>query len=164
MSPAQDAPPATPAIRVVNGLVQGVPVVVAGSEKFAIIVGFGRQMPDGVVLEFNEISTVLPSIMEDHEGNTWDIFGYAIRGPRPGQQLPVISAYLAYWFAWGAMYPGVEIFEGESPQEGFEPAMASPGWTVPSEEVFAGSGFGLIPALDFPGAEVYREKDSWEAE
>lgn len=157
-------PAPRPAIRVVNDVIGGEPVVVAGNERFALLAAFGRQMPDGALLEFRELTASLPLIMEDGEGNSWDIFGYALSGPRQGQQLPVISAYLGYWFAWGAMYPGVEIFEGENPQEGFEPAMASPGWTVPSEEVFAGSGFDLIKALDFPKAAVYREKDSWEAE
>ncbi len=152
---------ATPSVRVINDFFNDLPVVVAGSERFEFMVAFGRQMPDGTVLKFEEIPTVLPAIMEDNEGNLWDIAGYAIRGPREGQRLPAVSAFMGYWFAWSGMYPGAEIFEGDNPALEFEPAPVSPGWTVPSEEIFAGSGFDLIPALDFPKAKVYRERDSW---
>ncbi len=154
----------TPKVRVVNEWANGRAVVVAGSEEFEFMVAFGREMPDGVVLEFTEIPTILPLIMEDQEGNRWDLFGYAASGPRRGQRLPVVSSYMGYWFAIAGMYPGTEIFEGEAPSQSFTPPPPSPGWTVPEEEIFAGSGFDLIPALDFPKVERFREKDFWDNE
>lgn len=150
---------ARPTVKVVNDWVNGRAVVVAGARKYEFMVAFGREMPDGAMLEFKEIPTILPIIMEDQDGSRWDVFGYAVSGPRRGQRLPIVSSYMGYWFAIAGMYPGAELFEGESPDQSFTPPPASPGWTVPEEEVFSGSSFDLIPALDFPGIERYREKD-----
>lgn len=151
-----------PKVRVVNDAVNGGAIVVAGAERYGFMAAYGREMPDGSVLEFAEIPTILPIVMEDQEGSRWDIFGYAVSGPRKGQRLPVVSSYIGYWFAIGGMYPGAELFEGESLEQPFPQPPASPGWTVPEQEVFSGSGFGLIPALDFPKVERYREKDFWD--
>ncbi|MCB9351013.1 MAG: DUF3179 domain-containing protein [Lewinellaceae bacterium] len=153
-----------PIVRVVNDIVNGQAVVVAGAEQYEFMVAYGREMPDGVLLEFSEIPTILPIVMEDQEGSRWDLFGYAVSGPRQGQRLPVVSAYIGYWFAIGGMYPGTEVFEGQGIAPPFNPPSASPGWTIPEGEVFSGSGFDLIPALDFPRVEKYREKDFWDSE
>jgi hypothetical protein len=156
------APSSYREIRVVNDMVNGMPIVIAGAEVYRFMVAYGREMPDGKVLDFHGLPTLLPVIMEDDEGNLWDVSGVAVRGPRQGQQLPVIHSLTGYWFAWGAMYPGLEIFEGPLYEDDFSPAMPSPGWTVPAIEVISGSGFDLIPALDFPLSVRYREKETWD--
>lgn len=61
-------------------------------------------------LEFSAVQDALPVVMEDNEGNQWDIFGKAVAGPRQGQNLPPATSFIGYWFSWGAFYPAAEIY------------------------------------------------------
>lgn len=46
-----------------------------------------------------------PSILlEDDEGNKWDVFGEAISGPRQGQKISASSAMMGQWFSIPAFY------------------------------------------------------------
>lgn len=46
-----------------------------------------------------------PSILlEDNEGNKWDVFGEAISGPRQGQKISASNAMMAQWFSIPAFY------------------------------------------------------------
>ncbi|MDZ7691925.1 MAG: hypothetical protein U5K69_12490 [Balneolaceae bacterium] len=56
----------------------------------------------------------LPVIMKDQEGNRWDLFGYAVEGPREGERLGPTSSYIGYWFAWADLFPGVEIYQPQN--------------------------------------------------
>ena len=47
--------------------------------------------------------------MSDTEGNTWDIFGNAVSGPRAGEQLARTTSYTAMWFAWAAFFENTEL-------------------------------------------------------
>lgn len=49
---------------------------------------------------------------KDDEGNTWNIFGEAIDGPRKGEELGTASAVVSFWFAVAAFYPNIEIYRG----------------------------------------------------
>lgn len=51
----------------------------------------------------------LPGIIEDNDGNVFDIFGFCISGPAKGSRLQPMNGFIAYWFAWAAFYPEVEI-------------------------------------------------------
>ncbi|SNY94470.1 DUF3179 domain-containing protein [Flagellimonas pacifica] len=50
---------------------------------------------------FNGESDVL---IEDNEGGQWDIFGYAVSGPRMGERLATPASFMAYWFSIPAFY------------------------------------------------------------
>ncbi|MCF6214103.1 MAG: DUF3179 domain-containing protein [Flavobacteriaceae bacterium] len=41
----------------------------------------------------------------DDEGNTWDVFGKAISGPRTGEHMKGAKSVVSYWFAIAAFYP-----------------------------------------------------------
>ena len=71
--------------------------MVACNEKDNLFVSFGRKLADGTILEMNAVQNALPIIMQDQEGNEWDVFGVAITGPREGEQLPVYPSLMAYW-------------------------------------------------------------------
>lgn len=46
-----------------------------------------------------------PSVLlEDNEGNKWDVFGEAISGPRQGQKISASNAIMAQWFSIPAFY------------------------------------------------------------
>ncbi|GJM27366.1 MAG: hypothetical protein DHS20C17_00010 [Cyclobacteriaceae bacterium] len=62
-------------------------------------------------LEFSAVQNALPVVMEDNEGNQWNIFGEAVSGPRMGQKLPPATSFIGYWFSWGAFYPTAEIYQ-----------------------------------------------------
>jgi hypothetical protein len=47
--------------------------------------------------------------MSDSEGNTWDIFGNAVSGPRAGMQLRRTTSFTAMWFAWAAFFDNTEL-------------------------------------------------------
>jgi hypothetical protein len=84
--------------------------VVAGSRDLNLMVAY-RRVLDGTTLEFSPIQDQLPVIMQDNEGNQWDVFGRAVSGPRQGQSLPDVTQMMGYWFAFAAFYPNLELFE-----------------------------------------------------
>ncbi len=54
-----------------------------------------------------------PLIMTDNEGNSWDVFGKAIEGPRKGQQLEGSVSFLAWWWAWKGIYNSFQHLEND---------------------------------------------------
>lgn len=86
-------------------------LVVAGSRAQNWGVAYGRQLPDGTLLDFFPSSQGFPAIMEDGEGNTWDIFGSALAGPRKGQNLPFYPALMGYWLSFSSFFPRPEIIQ-----------------------------------------------------
>ncbi len=91
--------------------VGGEDVVVVGNLDANIFVSFKRQLSNGKTLSFSAVQDELPIILEDTEGNRWDVFGYALSGPRKGQRLSRTVSFMGYWFSWVAFYPEVEIYE-----------------------------------------------------
>lgn len=79
-------------------------IVVIGSSDLDFAVGFEKQLVDGSTLDFEAVQNSLPIVMEDQEGNQWDVFGYAVQGPRQGERLsPTLSCY-GYHFAFGEFF------------------------------------------------------------
>ncbi len=83
--------------------------VTVGSRTLNIADTYARILDDGTVLHFDPVQNQLPVIMKDDEGTLWDIFGFAVEGPRAGTQLPQAESYIAYWFAWTAFFPNAAI-------------------------------------------------------
>jgi len=73
--------------------------VVVYDREFQYIDAFGS--PSGLTFER---TGSFPDILTDNEGNTWDVFGVAISGPRQGQRLKGGISFLAYWWAWEGIY------------------------------------------------------------
>lgn len=84
----------------------------AGSKADNFIVAYQRRSADGTTLSFQPppAGAATAVIMTDQEGNHWDLFGEAVEGPRQGERLTPVTSFMGYWFAWGAFYPGIEIF------------------------------------------------------
>lgn len=94
---------------VINDTLAGVPVVIAGHADKNLAVAFESTLADGTELTFTQAGP-LPIVMEDDEGNMWDVFGEAVSGPRAGERLLLPErAHIAYWFAWGAFNPLSDI-------------------------------------------------------
>jgi len=97
-------------IQVIQESFRGRDIVFAGSSAEQIGVSFFRSTQDGAVLEFEPVQGELPVIMEDNEGNRWNIFGEAVSGPRAGERLTTTESYNGYWFAFADFYPNSCIY------------------------------------------------------
>ncbi|MBX2872318.1 MAG: DUF3179 domain-containing protein [Saprospiraceae bacterium] len=82
-------------------------LVIVGSQEANFMQAYVQ--PEG--LTFEPVQDKLPIVMRDDEGNTWNIFGEAVAGPRMGQKLLETRSFIGYWVAWGAFYEGLAIFE-----------------------------------------------------
>lgn len=63
-------------------------------------------------LEFSPIQDGLPAIMQDQDGNKYDLSGRVIEGPNEGSKLSKPLSFIGFWFSWPAFYPNVEIYNG----------------------------------------------------
>jgi hypothetical protein len=95
--------------QVINDQVGEISVVVVGNTELDIAVIYDRRLEDGTILNFEPTEPGSATVMQDDEGNRWDVFGTAVSGPRAGEQLAATNSYTAYWFAWVAHFPGAFI-------------------------------------------------------
>ena len=89
----------------INDSFQGRDILVVGSQQKNFIVSFYNT--DG--LRFKTVQEGGKIILGDSEGNKYDIFGFAIEGPRTGERLIPTKSMMGYWFSWGTFYPYCEI-------------------------------------------------------
>ena len=87
---------------------QGKSFVVAGSKEKNFLTAFYRNLEDGTLLTFHASPE---GNISDNEGNTWNLFGEALSGPRAGSKLTPVNGYISYWFAWGAFWRDTQIYE-----------------------------------------------------
>ena len=97
------------ATQTVNDQFDGQAIVAVGNSDMNIAAIFSRELSDGTILSFSPLTGQLPAIMQDTEGNVWDVFGTAISGPRAGTRLDSTNAYTAMWFAWATFFDNTEI-------------------------------------------------------
>ena len=150
-SPPKTQKPLTSDVVVVNDVLEGKKIVIAGNAKDLYIVSFEREL-DGVILDFTSTDAELPVIMNDNEGNKWDIFGFAVEGVRKGQRLKPTHSLIGYWFSLATFYPGIQIYpnDGKGNYDG-EEINGTNNWLVPQKEVRSGGpGKDGIPAISNP--------------
>ncbi|MEM7367326.1 MAG: DUF3179 domain-containing (seleno)protein [Bacteroidota bacterium] len=138
---------------------QGLPIVIAGSPGRNLIVSFQRRLADGSEPQFSPSSLPLPVIMQDQEGNAWDLFGEAVSGPMKGERLLPLNSYMGYWFAFGAFFPGAEIYGQTDLPPHINPEPPSDNWLLPLSHVFAGTAKDAIPSIDSPQYEEFRPRE-----
>jgi len=97
-------------IHIINEDFNGTPIVVIGSSDRNFAAIYERTLPDGTLLDFNSLDGPDGMVMQDNEGNQWDIFGTATGGQRETASLTKTDSYIAYWFAWAAFHPDAEIY------------------------------------------------------
>lgn len=98
-------------VSIINDQIGQADIVVVGSTEHDIAASFEAILDDGTKLNFEPVQDELPVVMEDQEGNRWDIFGYVVEGPRQGERLTPTLSYTGYWFAWADFFPGLEIYQ-----------------------------------------------------
>lgn len=152
--PVDPRPPSgSTSVKLIQEDFNGVPIVLAGSASRNLIVAFRREV-NGAVRAFTPVQGALPVIMEDEQGNRWNVFGQATFGPDKGAQLDYVNSGMGYWFVFGAFYPGLEI-QGIGEQTVNVSPDTSAEWRVPTAYVGQGTGFDGIPALDAPPFITY---------
>ncbi len=152
--------PLSGSIKVIHDEFESVPLVIIGNPSHNYIVAYESTLPDGTILEFEPKQRALPAVLKDQEGNVWDIQGLAIEGPREGQRLVGTNSYIGFWFAWGTMYPGIELYDGTTYTGNFQQSSPEQDWTIPTQTVFNVLGIDAIPAIDQPVFETYDEKEA----
>ena len=102
-------------IVVEDDVFMGEELVVVGSQEHNFISVFHRTLPDGTTLDFSPVDLqgeeIGAIIMQDSEGNDWNLLGIAENGPRAGTRLSAPESFIGYWFAWATFYPDIEVFE-----------------------------------------------------
>ena len=100
-----------PQAGVIEDVFSGQNLIIAGSKPANYLMAFVHPN-DG--RSFSAITGTAAStnvVMEDDEGNQYDIFGRVVSGPRSGEELTTANGFIGYWFSWIAFYPDVEIFQ-----------------------------------------------------
>lgn len=69
---------------------------------------FGREL-DGHILTFRYVDG---RIFDNETNSEWNIFGEAIEGELKGKQLPHLTCFSYFWFAWSESYPNTLLNEG----------------------------------------------------
>jgi len=144
----------TAEVVVLEDEINGQKVVLAGNVGDSYIVSFKTNI-NNVELNFTSSDDGLPIIMTDNEGNKWDIFGYAVEGPRQGQRLSPTVSGMGYWFAFATFFPGIAIYPENDTGPFFGQSISGTNnWLIPHNEVRSGGvGRDGIPALSTPQFE-----------
>lgn len=137
---------------------EGTSIVIVGNKQFQFIVAFERTLTDGTIPNFEVKQRSHPVILTDEEGNEWDIFGRALSGPRTGEQLVKVNGYMGFWFAFGSMYPGVELYDGPAFEDDYMTGSNASDWTISTTNVISVLGQDAIPAIDNPMFELYDDR------
>ena len=97
--------------RVITDRVGGERILVYGNESDNYLVAYANaiQGTDPGLTFQPAVNSGPQTVLTDNEGNQWNIFGEAVDGPREGQQLDRVTAFIGYWFAWAAFYPEIEL-------------------------------------------------------
>lgn len=89
--------------------IKGQDYILVGNPDFIVSFVFDEAFSD---LEFSYNHSGSEIILKDNEGNSWNIFGEATKGPRKGQflgQSPI--SWMSYYFAIESFYPGLTIYQ-----------------------------------------------------
>jgi hypothetical protein len=94
----------------INDQFENQTIVVVGNTNRNFAAIYSRQLTDGTILTFSPLDDQSPNVMQDDEGNVWNVFGAAVAGPRTGEQLAMTRSFTAMWFAWATFFEGAEIY------------------------------------------------------
>lgn len=88
-------------------IISGEKTIVVGDKKDHYIASY---INDSTV-SFEAVQDQFPVVMKDSDGNSWDVFGRAIDGPRKGHQLRSHTAYFALLAAFEFFYDDITFVE-----------------------------------------------------
>ena len=127
---------------------QGEDIILIGNQRLDFAMAFKNNL-NGQKVELTALQGELPVVMEDQSGNRYDIFGQVVNGPDNGSKLGQLNTGMGFWFVFGAMYPGLEIYNATDVDVDLNEEVEE-GWLVPIDAVAQASGFDAIQALSEP--------------
>ncbi len=145
-------------ITIINDVFEQQEIVVLGNENDDLLTSFSRRLNDGTILLFSPYKDY-PIVMKDQEGGFWNVLGFAISGRWKGERLQALKSTTGYWFAWAAIFPGIEIFEGENRTVDVDCTPALPIWNIPQKGIAIGAAQNAIVSLLNPPKVLYKQKD-----
>ncbi len=134
-------------VKLIEDRVNGQDILVVGDPDMELYTAFLR--PADTAVSFHAVQGKLPVLLGDSEGTQYSVWGNAVSGPGIGKQLAPAGAMIAYWFAWGAFFPGCALHD--YPDINAPPA--PPGendWLIPYSLLSRGAFPGAIPSIDAP--------------
>ena len=96
-------------IDLLNDVIGGKSVSIIYSKERNIISGYQSEFEDGTTVTLSAVQNELPVVMNDSNGNKFNLFGEVTEGPQQGKRLKPVASMIAYWFAWAAFYPNTSI-------------------------------------------------------
>ena len=154
-NPAPSPAPPQPVVgsaklQVIKDTFEGKPIVVLGSGQQNLAVSFFEENEDGEALELSLSQSIGADLLQDQDGNKYNLFGIAIDGPDRGSRLRPTYGFMSYWFALPLFYEQVSIYEGTPGPVYPVPEVQDNGWLVPSNQVLASTAQDGIPSIDDP--------------
>jgi len=134
---------------------EGEEYAVYANGSFGTMQAYSTTTSDGTRLEFKRMPGAFPKVMTDQEGNVWNIYGIAVKGPRLGQQLKVMNSMMGYWFGFASMYPKASIYTGEEKLP-VDLSSPDPKWLIDPSSVFFGSFRDGIKSIDDPKFDLFQ--------
>ncbi len=101
----------TGGVRLIEDTIDNTDYIVVGSAALNFAVAFELDRTSDPNLTFSAVQDALPVVMEDSDGNRWDVFGTAVTGRGAGRRLKAAQSYTGYWFGWADFYPGLQIYD-----------------------------------------------------
>lgn len=95
-------------VKVVQEEFKGRSLVVVGSTASNFAMAFDNRKE----AIFSPLQNALPAVMEDEQGNRYEVFGEVVSGPDLGERLLPTTSYIGYWFAWAGFYPELSLYRG----------------------------------------------------
>lgn len=94
-------------IKIYTQKINGVEIIVVGNEELRFITSYMNNEN----IDFTPVQNDFPNIMQDNDGNVWNVFGIATSGPRMGEQLSSPKGFFASWWAWEDFYNTIDVKE-----------------------------------------------------
>ena len=95
----------TDSIKMIADELKSKPVIILGHRNKNFISAYYVESPEN----FSTLQGQFPDVLQDQNGNTYNVFGKVSRGPDKGLILEQPDNYMGYWFAWAGFYPDLEL-------------------------------------------------------
>ena len=94
---------------VVNDVLDGYEIVVLSDLSAQSGLAWSRVL-DGVVMEFERVTSSSFVARDTTTGSTWDIRGRATGGPLEGRQLTWMTSFVTQWYGWAEYHPDTGLY------------------------------------------------------
>ncbi len=85
---------------------EGDEIIIIRNTNLNYIVSYHN--PNG--LRFTIVEDGLPAIIQDEDGNEYDLAGRGLETSRTVPDLVPTLSFMGYWFSWGTFYPDIQLY------------------------------------------------------